>query len=111
MSADLHPQELKRALDRARERYFMALEARKALPPVQEDKMDSQRFTAEDLRRMHWQMQDDMMRYLSDRVRKFQSDTGLAVQGIGVEFATVQRLGEPTQNVVASVDVRVGLGR
>lgn len=82
-----------------------------AQPLGQEDKMDSQRFTAEDLCRMHWQMQDDMMRYLSDRVRKFQSDTGLIVQGIGVEFATIQRLGEPTQNVVAGVDVRVGLGR
>ncbi|GAA4400537.1 hypothetical protein [Quisquiliibacterium transsilvanicum] len=82
-----------------------------AKPLGQEATMDSQRFTAEDLRRAHWQMQDDILRYLSDRVHKFQADTGLVVQGVEVEFATMARVGEPAQNIVARVDVRVGLGR
>ena len=111
MSADLHPQELKRALDRARERYFMALEARKALPPVQEDKMDSQQLKSEALKKAHRTLQHEIETFLSGKVREFQRATGLDVHAVDVQMGTFVSRESGAENIVHHVDVRVGLGR
>lgn len=75
--------------------------------------MSDQRFTADELRNKHADLQLALLRDIGQRVREFQRTTGLCVQSIDVELVRMRRIGEdaPAQMVVESVDVRVGLGR
>lgn len=73
--------------------------------------MSNQRFTAEELRRMHEELQIDLHRYIERRVHEFQCATGLDVQSVSIKSETLERVGLPTRSIITGVDVRVGLGR
>ena len=82
-----------------------------AQPLGQEDTMNEPKLTAAELRQKHADLQAGLHRLIAERVRAFEAETGLAVYSINVALATLRRGGEPAETVVASVDVRVGLGR
>ena len=73
--------------------------------------MSDQRFTAEELRRAHESLQDDLLHFIESRVHEFQCATGLDVQSISIRSESMERLGLPTRSIITGVDVRVGLGR
>lgn len=82
-----------------------------ANPLGQEDTMNEPKLTAAELRQKHADLQAGLHRLIVERVRSFEAETGLEVYSINVDLATLRRVGEPAETVVASVDVRVGLGR